>query len=110
MEAISLRSSILRPPSFSTVRTQCPKMGLQQSRKRRSSGGRVFAAGGDSYEWDHYSGRLVNESKIILRKRIHGMKMVERNHEPPAEWMEWERRYYTCYDDGVCKAVGLLQS
>ncbi|KAK8498686.1 hypothetical protein V6N12_000988 [Hibiscus sabdariffa] len=31
--------------------------------------------------------RPVDEDMIVLRKRIHEMKMVERNYEPPADWM-----------------------
>lgn len=64
----------------------------------------VFAAGRD------YRGGLVDKSMIILRKRIHEMKMIERNYEPPEEWTEWEKRYYTCYDEYICQVVGLLQS
>ncbi|XP_004297349.1 PREDICTED: uncharacterized protein LOC101294061 [Fragaria vesca subsp. vesca] len=58
----------------------------------------------------NYSSRLVDENMIVLRKRIHEMKMVERNYEPPAEWMDWEKRYYTSYDSIICQAMGLLQS
>lgn len=57
-----------------------------------------------------YGGRLVDENMIVLRRRIHEKKMVERNYEPPEEWAEWEKTYYTCYDSDVCKAVGLLQT
>lgn len=57
-----------------------------------------------------YGGRLVDENMIVLRRRIHETKMVERNYEPPAEWAEWEKRFYTCYDSDVCQAVGLLQT
>ena len=58
----------------------------------------------------NYSSRLVDENMIVLRKKIHEMKMVERNYEPPAEWMDWEKRYYTSYDSIICQAMGLLQS
>lgn len=47
---------------------------------------------------------------IVLRKRIHEMKMVERNYEPPSHWMEWEKRCFTSYDSLVCEIVGVLQS
>ncbi|KAK8714551.1 hypothetical protein V6N13_149741 [Hibiscus sabdariffa] len=36
--------------------------------------------------------------------------MVERNYEPPADWMEWEKRYYTSYDLIICDGLGVLQS
>ncbi|XP_068642074.1 uncharacterized protein [Aristolochia californica] len=57
-----------------------------------------------------YGGRSVDESLTVLRKRIHEMKIAERNYEPPAEWTEWEKKYYTSYDSDVCKALGLLQT
>ncbi|KFK33348.1 hypothetical protein AALP_AA5G002400 [Arabis alpina] len=61
---------------------------------------------------DHYygGGRLVDENMIVLRKRIHEMKMVERNYEPPSHWMDWEKRFYNTYDSIICDSVGLLQS
>ncbi|VVB03730.1 unnamed protein product [Arabis nemorensis] len=62
---------------------------------------------------DHYyygGGRLVDENMIVLRKRIHEMKMVERNYEPPSHWMDWEKRLYNSYDSVICDTVGLLQS
>lgn len=61
---------------------------------------------------DHqnHGGRLVDENLIVLRKRIHEMKMVERNYEPPEDWMEWEKHLYTSYDACICDAMGLLQT
>ena len=47
---------------------------------------------------------------IVLRKRIHEMKMNEEDCELPREWMEWERRVYVSYDAIVCDAVGRLQA
>lgn len=64
----------------------------------------------DSYENYCVGGRLVDESMIVLRKRIHQMKVIERNYEPPEEWTPWEKQYYASYDDYVCKFVGFLQS
>ncbi|KAK1280471.1 hypothetical protein QJS04_geneDACA002986 [Acorus gramineus] len=54
-------------------------------------------------------GRLVDESMIVLRKRIREMEMIERNYEPPSHWMDWEKRWYATYQSDVCDAVGLLQ-
>lgn len=61
---------------------------------------------------DHYLGRSVDESMIVLRLRIKKMKMLERNDkEAPSNWMEWEKQYYAHnYDEDVCEAIGLLQS
>ncbi|XP_061365008.1 uncharacterized protein LOC133308412 [Gastrolobium bilobum] len=58
----------------------------------------------------NFGGNLVDESMIILRKRIHEMKMIERNYEPPSDWMDWEKRYYTSYDSMICEAMGVLQT
>jgi hypothetical protein len=57
-----------------------------------------------------YGGRIVDENMILLRMRIRELKMSEMSQEPPACWMEWEKKYYTQYDEDVCEAVGLLQS
>ncbi|KAA8530628.1 hypothetical protein F0562_005438 [Nyssa sinensis] len=51
-----------------------------------------------------YSGRLVDESMIVLRLRLREMKMSEMNHTPPLDWMEWEKRYYAHYNEDVCEA------
>ncbi|XP_004496979.2 uncharacterized protein [Cicer arietinum] len=60
---------------------------------------------------DHnFGGRLVDESMIILRKRIHEMNMIEKNYEAPSNWMEWEKKYYTSYDSIICEAMGVLQT
>ncbi|KAE8687371.1 xylosyltransferase 1-like [Hibiscus syriacus] len=68
----------------------------------------------DSDDPNSYCGgrrrRPVDENMIVLRKRIHEMKMIERNYEPPADWMEWEKRYYTIYDSIICDVLGVLQS
>ena len=52
----------------------------------------------------------MDENLIVLRKRIHETKMAERNYEPPTEWMEWEKQYYTTYDSDIYKVVGVLQT
>lgn len=86
-------------------------------RKRSASSTKVFASRGSSSSsseaYDHQSYRrfsLVDENMIVLRKRIHEMKMVERNYEPPSDWNHWEKKYYTSYDSFICQALGLLQS
>ncbi|KAH6827778.1 mediator of RNA polymerase II transcription subunit [Perilla frutescens var. hirtella] len=55
-------------------------------------------------------GRIVDESMIVLRKRIHEMKMIEADSELPSEWMDWEKRVYSSYDAIICDAMGHLQS
>ena len=71
----------------------------------RRASTRIFA-----HDQNYHSGRLVDENMIVLRKRIHEMKMVERNFEPPSDWMDWEKRYYTSYDSLICEIMGILQS
>ncbi|KAJ4961141.1 hypothetical protein NE237_021051 [Protea cynaroides] len=53
---------------------------------------------------------MVDENMIVLRKRIHEMKKMEKNQEPPEDWMEWEKKYYRHYNSDVYEAVGLLQT
>ncbi|KAK3012446.1 hypothetical protein RJ639_010369 [Escallonia herrerae] len=100
MEATSLCSPILPPPAVSTQ----PQKRRFPCLKRHNA--KVVASGRESY----YGGRsIVDESMIVLRKRIHEMKLMERNYEPPRDWMEWEKQYFACYDENICGLVGLLQ-
>lgn len=64
----------------------------------------------DIFNRKRSDGRMVDEGMIVLRKRIHEMKMAERNYEPPAEWMGWEKKYYTSYQSMIYDLVGVLQS
>ncbi|KAI9170280.1 hypothetical protein LWI28_025485 [Acer negundo] len=98
--SISLTSSLL--PSCRSL-NEHSKTALNG--RKRVSKAKVFA----THDRD-YQGRVVDENMIVLRKRMHEMKMVERNYEPPAEWMEWEKRYYTSYDSIICEVMGVLQS
>ncbi|KAE8731553.1 hypothetical protein F3Y22_tig00002799pilonHSYRG00158 [Hibiscus syriacus] len=104
MEAASLCSSSSFFPSL------LPPTTFPRSwHEKRSRDGPIYTARGDSRRWDH-GGQLVDENLIVLRKRIHDMKIVERNYEPPSDWMEWEKPYYTSYNECVCRIMGLLQS
>ncbi|RZC61341.1 hypothetical protein C5167_023103 [Papaver somniferum] len=83
---------------------------MKMSNKRKSIS-KISAMGGDSSQDNryYYGGRLVDENMIVLRKRIHETKMIERNYEPPSDWMDWEKKYYTSYDANICSVVGVLQ-
>lgn len=60
---------------------------------------------------NNFGGKLVDESMIILRKRIYEMNMIEKNYEAPSNWMEWEKScYYTNYDSIICEAMRVLQT
>ncbi|XP_060215787.1 uncharacterized protein LOC132642759 [Lycium barbarum] len=91
-----------------------PNLSSPFSSKRRSSSRAsrtiTSAMGREPQDRNYYNGRIVDENLIVLRKRIHEMKMIERNYEPPVEWMEWEKSLYTNYDSNICHALGLLQS
>ncbi|KAM0961226.1 hypothetical protein ACFX2I_020531 [Malus domestica] len=111
MAAISLISS----SSCSNILSFNPISSTTRNQIRKVSSTRVFASsrkGGDHADqyYQNYSSRLVDESMIVLRKRVHEMKMVERNYEPPSDWMDWEKRYYTTYDSFICQVMGFLQS
>ncbi|CAK7326697.1 unnamed protein product [Dovyalis caffra] len=103
MASTSLCSSFLSyHPFFTTSKSKL------EPRKRACT--RISAARSEAHDQNYYSGRLVDENMIVLRKRIHEMKMVERNYEPPSDWMEWEKRYFTSYDSLICGMMGFLQS
>ncbi|KAL3336844.1 hypothetical protein AABB24_029494 [Solanum stoloniferum] len=85
------------------------------SRQKSSTSSRnlrttTLAMGREAQDRNYYNGRIVDENLIILRKRIHEMKMIERNYEPPSDWMNWEKSIYANYDANICQALGLLQS
>lgn len=63
-----------------------------------------------SCDRDNHDGKLVDEDMIVLRMRIHDIKMTSDQNEPPSNWMEWEKRYYANYNSDICEAVGLLQT
>lgn len=102
METETLSSSLLQLHPFSRHQK------VSHNRRRRNSL-KIFASGKEAND-QNFHGRIVDENMIVLRKRIHEMKMVERNYEPPAHWMEWEKRCYTSYDSLICEAMGFLQS
>ncbi|XP_021293257.1 uncharacterized protein LOC110423366 [Herrania umbratica] len=104
MESTSLCSSSLSFNPFSSSRT-C----LRNHRQRKAISMKTFAMRREAHD-QNCSGRLVDENMIVLRKRLHELKMIERNYEPPANWMEWEKRCYTSYDSIICDVMGVLQS
>lgn len=59
--------------------------------------------------WDLDSDR-VDEDMIVLRKRIHEIRIGDESIPEPSGWMQWEKEYYmTAYPMDVCEVVGLLQ-
>lgn len=108
MESTSILSSHPFSTSFHPKRSS---LYLHPKRASSSSSSpRIFASRNEAHDQNYNSGRLVDESMIVLRKRIHEMKMVEKNYEPPSDWMDWEKRYYTSYDSTICELMGFLQS
>ncbi|KAA8529082.1 hypothetical protein F0562_033430 [Nyssa sinensis] len=106
MQAASLQSLLLPARPFSGNLHHKPRL-INPTKKPSTA---VFASKRDAHDRD-YDGRLVDEDMIVLRKRIHEMKMVERNYEPPSGWMEWEKRYYnSSYDSDICEAMEYLQT
>ncbi|XP_058082553.1 uncharacterized protein LOC131230669 [Magnolia sinica] len=103
MNTLSFPSSKLLPQPFHS--NLSPILPFRPKRLRITAS----AARNNGHDWG-FGGRSVDEDMIVLRMRIHEMKMAEMNYEPPVHWMEWEKRYYTCYDSDVCEAVGLLQT
>ncbi|KAK4263896.1 hypothetical protein QN277_029251 [Acacia crassicarpa] len=100
MQSISLNS-----PSFLSI----PDSNLRPSLGRRKASVVVAAWRREAAD-QNFGGSTVDENMIVLRKRIHEMKMIEKNYEPPADWMDWEKRYYTSYDSMICEALGVLQT
>ncbi|CAA2934670.1 Mediator of RNA polymerase II transcription subunit 18 [Olea europaea subsp. europaea] len=95
--------------STSFLHSQIPLSKPFSSTHRNSGCTKIFAIRRETHD-QNFDGRMVDENLIILRKRIHEMKVIERNYEPPSEWMDWEKRFYANYDSIICDAMGLLQS
>ncbi|XP_059072837.1 uncharacterized protein LOC131073707 isoform X1 [Cryptomeria japonica] len=53
---------------------------------------------------------IVDEDMLVLRKRMHEVRMEEINYIPPQHWMEWEKKWYTTYDSDVCSSLLWLQN
>ncbi|XVE74730.1 hypothetical protein DITRI_Ditri12bG0041200 [Diplodiscus trichospermus] len=88
----------------------CSRTCFRNHHPRKAISTKIFAMRRSEAHDHNCSGRIVDENMIVLRKRIHELKMIERNYEPPADWMEWEKRYYTSYDSIICDVLGVLQS
>ncbi|KAH9306960.1 hypothetical protein KI387_011364, partial [Taxus chinensis] len=53
---------------------------------------------------------MADEDMLVLRKRIHQMRMEEINYIPPQHWMEWEKKWHPTYGSDVCSSLVWLQS
>lgn len=89
-----------------------PRLNTHKIEPKRGSTLIMCGSGNEAHDNKNYryGGRLVDENLIVLRKRIHEMKMVERNYEPPSHWMDWEKNCYAGYDEFICEAMAVLQS
>ncbi|XP_010916318.1 uncharacterized protein [Elaeis guineensis] len=105
----SLMSSSAFPSSFGFLPLQKTKL-HHDHHKRRTPVLIGFSRKRDAYDRDS-DGRLVDENMVVLRKRIHEMKVAEGSYEAPSEWMEWEKRcYHASYGSDVSELVGMLQA
>ncbi|XVF02812.1 hypothetical protein REPUB_Repub04eG0206500 [Reevesia pubescens] len=104
----SLASALLsRRPLFSGI-SICRKKGFGRAKPLSI---KILASKRSDAHSHNFNGKLVDESMIVLRKRIHEMSMLEKSYEPPQHWMEWEKQYKKAnYELDVCEAVGYLQS
>jgi len=102
----------MQATSFSSASLPLGPVWLSSSSSSASRRKPVINASGGRHQHGRrdYGGRLVDENMISLRMRLRELKMLETSQEPPASWMEWEKKYYTHYNEDVCEAVGLLQS
>ncbi|KAF3785308.1 hypothetical protein EJ110_NYTH28266 [Nymphaea thermarum] len=89
MEALS-RCPIFRP-RFSGQTLDFP------TRRRRLP--RVLTVSCKGSAGGKFSGEDADRRLAALRKRIHEVSMVERKEEAPLNWMEWEKKYYVCYEE-----------
>ncbi|XP_010044166.2 uncharacterized protein LOC104433189 [Eucalyptus grandis] len=108
-----MQSTSFLPSTLPCLPTFSRSTNLTKKATARKPDVSIFAASRreEDYRQDRYlGGHLVDLDMIVLRKRIHEMSMAERGHEPPPEWMGWEKRCYASYDSIICETVGFLQS
>ncbi|KAJ4770325.1 mediator of RNA polymerase II transcription subunit [Rhynchospora pubera] len=103
----SSSSSLSSFPLQTKLKSTFPRTFPKQLDVRRS-GSVVMVGSRDG--WDLDSDR-VDEDMIILRKRIHEIRITEESISEPSGWMEWEKEYYmtAAYASDVYELVGLLQ-
>ncbi|KAK6931010.1 ABC transporter-like, ATP-binding domain [Dillenia turbinata] len=106
-EAITMQTTCFSSSSSSKLVLLPTVFGHSGNRKML----KVLASRRDEYGRE-YDGQKVDENMIVLRKRIHEMKIAESDdHVAPSHWMDWEKKYYYAnYDSDICEAVGMLQS
>ncbi|XP_022775670.1 uncharacterized protein LOC111317502 [Durio zibethinus] len=105
-----MQSTFLSSSSLFFNPFRCSRTRLQNHNRKKAISTKIIATRRSEAHDQNCSGRLVDENMIVLRKRIHELKMIESNYEPPTDWMEWEKRYYTSYDSIICDVLGVLQS
>ncbi|GLJ09358.1 hypothetical protein SUGI_0107290 [Cryptomeria japonica] len=79
------------------------KISLRKKKKTR------FAVKADSSR-ESGGSSIVDEGMLVLRKRIHQLRMEERNYLLPQNWTEWEKKWYPTYCSGVYSSLGWLQN
>lgn len=98
---LTLPNISIRPPS------------LPVSPRKRRSLVAARASGEENGRDCDGTGKIVDENMIVLRMRIHDMKMAENNiigRDDHSDWMEWERQYLVYYKEDVLEGIGLLQN
>ncbi|CAI9110613.1 OLC1v1010669C1 [Oldenlandia corymbosa var. corymbosa] len=108
----------------STTIISCPKLPSKRSLMfanppsflRQGASTRKYVVKAKKDDHDQHGGKIVDDNMIILRMRIKEMKMMESDssndhHQPPLDWMEWEKKYFTTYyNEDIVEGIGLLQS
>ncbi|OMO60540.1 hypothetical protein CCACVL1_24052 [Corchorus capsularis] len=110
MEIINTATSSLCSIAAPALPPRRPFSGDLMRRKKGARRQSIIQISASKRDQD-FSGKLVDENMVVLRKRIQEMNMLEKNYEAPQHWMEWEKQYKKeNYDVDVCEAVGFLQS
>ncbi|KAE8648610.1 hypothetical protein Csa_009364 [Cucumis sativus] len=109
MESINSLSfstpSLFSPAAHPHVRRKpLPAVTVRASREQAADSNNNNKNNNNNY---YAGGKVVDESMIVLRKRIHEIKMAEQRQEPPADWLDWEKRWYSDYDSHICEALGV---
>lgn len=104
MAATSSIPTFLMAQSQARMRCYSPFLHVRRSPTTTCS---AYRKNGESRHFGNH--HIVDESMITLRKRMHEAKLAEMNYEPPADWMDWEKRYHMQYSTDVFELIGILQ-
>lgn len=99
----------LLPPDAKILRSVGKSQASQIHMTKKRGPIKAESSGGSNQFWSE-GASSVDAELIVLRKRMHELRLQERNYSPPQHWMKWEKDWSLTYASDVCEVMGLLQN